>query len=71
MSRTNERETCEECRYWCRLDDMDGECRFESPRPEVCGASWPITYGSHWCGKWGAITHDNLEDAISRKRGML
>jgi len=48
---------CSECNYWLRVDENQGECRFNPPpvttSPNHPDDRWPHTLGDDWCGRFG------------------
>ncbi len=60
-----EKVNCEICRYWEKISaaPSKGECRFNTPRPQINTGSfkgqlntfWPTTKGEDWCGN-GKVT---------------
>jgi hypothetical protein len=59
-------ESCEECRFWEGIGDIDGEvrdgfCRRHAPRAALraregeageVATNWPLTTPSDWCGEF-------------------
>jgi hypothetical protein len=66
MSKNENEQNCEACRFWRTLPDDDeetfGQCRRSAPSPvyrklEDIGAEpsygqWPLTYYEDWCGEF-------------------